>query len=289
MAPILLDKRDLLKLGIVSVLTIVLAFAAGFKFGQRQAVFSQATPGIEHAALGPVQASPASKASNLRQYNDAISASSSGSEPAVATASDTGSKTKDALPTEKSHVAKVADKRLVGQQHSSQQEIGQPQPSKQQPSKQQPSKQQVQLHQVESTNKTRSASDSLRTGEVAVQANATALEKDSGSSTDVAKYSIQVAVYARLINAKSMMESLQEKNLDAYITDYINKKNRTRFTVRFGYFKDKDSARQALKSYIRKHDGDGYLVNFSSDDIVDVPQAKVIQQAPQDNLKGGAQ
>jgi len=80
-----------------------------------------------------------------------------------------------------------------------------------------------------------------------------------------AKYSIQVGMYGRLINAEIMAEKLRIQDLHAYVTDYINKKNEVRFNVKFGYFPNKKIANAALKDYINVQSGDGYLVNFTVD------------------------
>ncbi len=84
------------------------------------------------------------------------------------------------------------------------------------------------------------------------------------------KYSIQVGVYGRLINAENMMRLLQAQKYDAYVTDYTNKKNEIRYNVRFGYFSDKKSALETLAEFKTSQQGDGYLVKFSSDNIVKV-------------------
>ncbi len=82
------------------------------------------------------------------------------------------------------------------------------------------------------------------------------------------KFTIQIAVYDSLKNAESMMLSLQKKNLDAYVSGYTSKSGKRQFNVRFGYFQEKKMALSALKNYINEHQGDGYLVNFSSENIV---------------------
>lgn len=87
------------------------------------------------------------------------------------------------------------------------------------------------------------------------------------------KYSIQVGMYGRFINADNMMKLLQAKNYQAYITDYTNQKNETRYNVRFGYFSDKGSAVSSLEGFKSDQNGDGYLVRFSADNIVNIARA----------------
>ena len=87
-------------------------------------------------------------------------------------------------------------------------------------------------------------------------------------------YSIQMGAYERLINAENMMAVLHAKKLDAYVTDYINKKGETRYNVRMGYFADKKTAVSALKRYRNTEKGDGYLVKFTAESMVNVADVK---------------
>ena len=87
------------------------------------------------------------------------------------------------------------------------------------------------------------------------------------------KYSIQAGVYGRLVNAENMKKMLQMQRYEAYITDYTNEKNETRYNVRFGYFSDKRSALASLGKFKSDKNGDGYLVKFSADNIVNLADA----------------
>ncbi|RLA59497.1 MAG: hypothetical protein DRQ89_14005 [Epsilonproteobacteria bacterium] len=82
-----------------------------------------------------------------------------------------------------------------------------------------------------------------------------------------AKYSIQVGFYGRLDNAEKKVNKLQQEKLNAYVSDYVNKNNKIRFNVRFGYFVDKSSANKALKAFNKNHKSDGYLVNYAGDKL----------------------
>lgn len=93
------------------------------------------------------------------------------------------------------------------------------------------------------------------------------------------KYSVQVGMYGRLLNAENMMKMLQAQQYDAYVSDYTNKKNETRYNVRFGYFVDKKSAIAKLKEFKAAQKGDGYLVKFSAGNIVNVAGASHLEQA----------
>jgi cell division septation protein DedD len=90
---------------------------------------------------------------------------------------------------------------------------------------------------------------------------------------DEIKYSIQVGMFGRLINAENMMKMLQVEQYEAYITDYTNKKNETRYNVRFGYFPDRKTALASLEKFKDDNNGDGYLVRFSAGNIVNLADA----------------
>jgi len=84
---------------------------------------------------------------------------------------------------------------------------------------------------------------------------------------DIANYTIQVGMYVRLDNAEAVVKKLQLNNLNAYVSDYVNKKSEMRYNARFGYFVDKKSASSALKSFRKNQNGDGYLVNYTVDSL----------------------
>ena len=96
----------------------------------------------------------------------------------------------------------------------------------------------------------------------------------SAEDLNAIKYTIQVGMYGRLVNAENMMQMLLAQQFDAYITDYTNKKSEVRYNVRFGYFSDKRSAINDLKKFKSKQKGDGYLVKFTAENIVDLADAK---------------
>jgi len=110
------------------------------------------------------------------------------------------------------------------------------------------------------------------------------------------KYSVQVGMYGRLVNAENMVKMLQAQQFDAYITDYKNKKNEVRYNVRFGYFADKKAAIKRLKKFKDDRVGDGYLVKFSADNIVNLADTTAItgpttlpttKESANDNTKSG--
>ena len=94
----------------------------------------------------------------------------------------------------------------------------------------------------------------------------------SGKANENIKYSIQVGVFGNIFNAQTMQKDLQQ--LDAYITEDFYKNNKVRYNVRLGYFMDKKSAIAALHDYRNNQNGDGYLVTFSSRNILNSTSSK---------------
>jgi len=247
MAPILIDNRDLLKLGFVSVLTIVLAFAGGVMFG-----YQQATMGYDHEINSMAESSslPEQKAISdidIKQAPDIVNTAEKTDIDQIEPAK----KSTDA----KKSVAVISIK------------------TEEKPNtvvKVNAVKEKAEKEKASAVNVTKDKKTATLPATSAV-----------ASDNNKIKYSIQVAVYGRLNNAENMMKKLQAQNLDAYVSDYLNKKNKLRFNVRFGYFKDKKTALKALSDYINIQKGDGYLVNYSADNIVDIAQQTSVDEEPE--------
>ena len=247
MAPILIDNRDLLKLGFVSVLTIVLAFAGGVMFG-----YQQATMGYDHEINSMAESSslPEQKAISdidIKQAPDIVNTVKKTDIDQIEPAK----KSTDA----KKSVAVISIK------------------TEEKPNtvvKVNAVKEKAEKEKASAVNVTKDKKTATLPATSAV-----------ASDNNKIKYSIQVAVYGRLNNAENMMKKLQAQNLDAYVSDYLNKKNKLRFNVRFGYFKDKKTALKALSDYIDIQKGDGYLVNYSADNIVDIAQQTSVDEEPE--------
>ena len=82
------------------------------------------------------------------------------------------------------------------------------------------------------------------------------------ASADDARYTIQVGVFADSENAQRRKSALEAQQLSAYVQEYMNKRNETRFNVRFGYFTNKSSALSALNSFEQTMSGSGYVTRI---------------------------
>jgi len=291
MAPILIDTRDLIKLGIISVLTMVIVFAAGFFGGYQQATGFYAADSVVETLILPVQTVfPESDVDP--QLPDVIVAGAEidVDQPQVeSTASTKNSaveaKTSTSSNKEKANKAnqtaasnKQASKKAVPLEAVSIKPVGKP-------------TNKLSSDNKNSTNKNNQSSikEKLAAKSFQNEAAKSAATKQpdlivvaslSSAELNRIKYSIQVGMYKRLINAENMMRMLQAQHLNAYVSDYISKKNENRYNVRFGYFVDKKSAITALKNYRNTQKGDGYLVNFSVENITKLADAMDLKQSP---------
>lgn len=262
MAPILIDSRDLLKIGFISALTAMAVFSVGFLSGHQQAAsfylsgsvqeplslpekiatiesdLEQKIPAIIDAGEEIDVDQPQSKASENINNTDAID-----SAPAVDIEFDGEiSSTDKRIQVEVANIKNASDEAgivVISQERISESTAG---------------------------------NDSIN---AVVDANYQAVVMDSFSADELSKikYSIQVGMYGRLLNAENMMELLQAKQLNAYVSDYTNNQNQVRYNVRFGYFVDKKAALSALQEYKRSQNGDGYLVKFSVENIINLARA----------------
>ncbi len=90
-------------------------------------------------------------------------------------------------------------------------------------------------------------------------------ESWQSENTATVKFSIQAGLYGSLSNAEKAAMQLQAENYDAYVSEYVNKKNQVRYNVRIGYFVDKQSALPTLYAIRKKKKSDAYLVQFSAE------------------------
>ncbi len=286
MAPILIDNRGLIKLGLISALSAVIVFAAGFFSGYQQAITFYATGSeIETLAL-PVQA-VLLEGDVEPQLPDTIVAGADidVDQPQV----ESEANTKNSVVESKT--ATSSNKEKVNKTKTSETPVSTKLVSLEQASK--PN------NKVSSDDKNIASKNNQFSIKEAVTSNS--FQNESGKSVaakepdlivvasltpaelNSIKYSIQVGIYGRLINAENMVKMLQAQHLDAYVSDYTNKKNENRYNVRFGYFVDKKSALSALKKYKNKQKGDGYLVNFSVENITKLADAMDLKQSTTTN------
>ena len=263
MAPILIDNRGLIKLGLISVLTTVIVFAAGFLSGYQQATTFFATGSeVEILAL-PVPA-VLLETDVEPQLPDTIAAGADidVDQPQVESKDKTKNSAAESMVFTSSNKEKV-NKTIAAPTSNKPASLGHA------------SIKEAIKETVTSNSFQNESGESAATKEpdFIVVASLTSAELNN------IKYSIQVGTYGRLVNAENMMRMLREQHIDAYVSDYTSKKNEIRYNVRFGYFVEKKSAKIALKNYINKQKGDGYLVNFSFENITKLADAVELKQS----------
>ena len=258
MAPILIDNRGLIKLGLISVITTVIVFAAGFLSGYQQATtFYAAGNEVEILAL-PVPADLLE--TDLEpQLPDTILAGADidVDQPHV----ESKANTKNSALESKVFTSSNNEKENI---------------TKQAPTSNKTASIEESIKETVTSNSFQNESGksiSTQEPDFIVVASLTSAELNN------IKYSIQVGTYGRLLNAENMMRVLREQHIDAYVSDYTNSKNEIRYNVRFGYFVEKKSAKIALKNYINNQKGDGYLVNFSFENITKLADAVDLKQS----------
>jgi len=262
MAPILIDNRGLIKLGLISLLTVLVVFRVGYFSGyQKASVFYTTTSEIENLELPE------------RNFVDANNIDPHSPETVIAgeeidvdqpvmidvvEAQNQSNKNNFALIVS-AESSKAPAKKLVAINPSPKISI-------------------VDVQQTPS--KSNKSPDSSRVDNSNDAKNVDVSRLTNDELNEI-KYSVQVGVYGNLINAENMMKILQTRQFDAYVGDYKNKKNEIRYNVRFGYFTNKQSAIKGLNRYKQVEKSDGYLVNFSIENIVNLADKNTIN----DNVK----
>ncbi len=256
MAPILIDNRGLIKLGLISLLTVLAVFSAGYFSGyQKASVFYTATSEIENLVLPELNlvdiSSTDSHSPEVILAGEEIDVDQPVVTPVLDVQNQNNKKDVAVINTANSLI--MSPKKSV--EINSSFEV---------------------VPQV--------STESIQTSSADDKAN-DIKKVDVSSLTDdeinKIKYSVQVGMYGNLINAENMVKILQAQQFDAYVVDYKNKKNEVRYNVRFGYFADKQAAITGLKRYKDVEKSDGYLVNFSIDNIVNLAGKNTIK----DNIK----
>ncbi|VAW52193.1 hypothetical protein MNBD_GAMMA06-1322 [hydrothermal vent metagenome] len=257
MAPILINSRDLLKIGIISTLLITFIFGGGFFMG-----YQQATTGSQ--VDNAIQSLP------LPEESDALGSDilENAVESQVLSAGGTGGKMGVDQPEV---LSKAVPSQIATQVNSnSKKKIVDPvKVSVFTPVLKKLPKKNEAAEKIENNPRrvTKVKTSQIVTDQVV--ADQAAIDQAATDQLKKIKYSIQVGVYVGLVNAKNMMKMLKVQQYDAYVSDFINKNNQTRYNVRVGYFANKKSALETLDKFKAEQKSDGYLVNFSAKSIVD--------------------
>lgn len=282
MAPILIDGRDLLKLGFISALTAFFIFSAGFLFGHQKAASfyiaeSQPEPLFLPEKVASVENDIAPQVPEIIDAGEEIDVDQPALESKTMTHMISAIEPRSEIRNMSFHDSALAvdnesaDTSLVVNQNLNTEgariqfaSIG------------------AIVSEVSESNISKNAGNevSAYAGTDEVQEHQAILVSSfTPDELNKIKYSIQVGMYGRLINAENMMEVLQAKQLNAYVSDYTNKNDEVRYNVRFGYFADKKAALTALKAYKSNQNGDGYLVKFSVENIINIARATNREQS----------
>lgn len=263
MAPILIDKRDLLKLGFLSILVAATLFSGGVLFGYEKATtIHQAGSEVKILTL-PGKLVEASELEPQPPEVMAAGESIDVDYPGLAAGT---TNEKRPLPTDQNFAEPADNAANVSVTRATVSRVTKKSGALA------PSSLKL-LATAEKNNliTPKPVADVVTTAQKIQPVLFSSLTSDQINNIN---YSIQLGAYGRLINAEKMMAILHAKNLDAYVTDYINKKGETRYNVRMGYFTDKKTAISALKRYRSTEKGDGYLVKFSAESMVNVADVK---------------
>ena len=88
--------------------------------------------------------------------------------------------------------------------------------------------------------------------------------KTSDATTDQTSdrryYSVQAGMFASKMNAGSFIEKLEEKNFDAYMSDFISTSGAIKYNVRVGRFEQRDQARALLREFQKSFSSPAYVV-----------------------------
>jgi len=269
MAPILIDNRDLLKLGFIAVLGTVIVFATGFFMGhQRAAAFYLAGSDIQPLSL-PEQVAVTENIADS-QLPSIIEAGEDMDVDQPESMRDTTGMAKASMhdSIESSEAARAKSYAMVRAAVLQKTDDDEAKSA---------GEKQVSVSTAEKIVTDKKDNGGMVKKRLESKDASIATTFTSDDLTKI-KYSVQVGMYGRLVNAENMVSMLKSQHYDAYVSDYTNKNNKTRYNVRFGYFTDKKSAIAMLKKFKADQSGDGYLVKFSADNIVNIAGAAEIKQ-----------
>ena len=271
MAPILIDSRDLMKLGFVSALTIFFVFAAGFFSGHQRAesfylAGSEPEPLSLPEKIASIESNITSQIPEIMDAGEEIDVDQpepKSNEIAVNKGNTKISNTEDDdSPLQADNQfddAPILVKPRINIESENVNVVDV----------------KTSLNIINEVDSSKSFKNKVsdNNADVVEEYQAVVVSELTPDELDKIKYSIQVGMYGSLINAENMMGILQEQQFNAYVSDYTNKKNEVRYNVRFGYYTDKKAALSALGKYKKNQNGDGYLVKFSLEEIINLATA----------------
>ncbi len=267
MAPILIDSRELLKLGFISVLVTFMVFAIGFFCGYQQAA-TYLTAGSKTESLLLPEKVAAIESQIEAQVPEIIEAGETVDVDQPRTLPETVAAIEveviEPVTMIKASLEESGNKEIIG--HSK---------TKQSIDDDVPVKNSV----LAETTATVIKKDTQKQHRLVAAAVQQVKAEKTAAELEKIKYSVQVGVYGRLINAENMMRMLQAQQWDAYVSDYTNKKEEVRYNVRIGYYTDKKTAMAALTEYKKIQKGEAYLVRLSVENMADLANAKNIEKA----------
>jgi cell division septation protein DedD len=261
MTPLLIDNRSILKLASIFVFISIIVFAGGFFTGFQRATTMQQTASVTQSLSLPVQ-SPVMQ-SNIDAHPPEVLAAGEDidvDQPEIK------------LPDSKNNI------------HITPVHMDKNEPSESTDAARNSTDRIEQISSVKVDELTVSGlpvtvPDVIHSDSASPELADTAIALASNELSKI-KYSIQVGTFGRLNNAENMMRMLRAKQYAAYITDNTTRNGSVRYNVRYGYFTDKKSATHDLRKF--KSDqgegGDGYLVKFSADSIVNVAGSNTINE-----------
>lgn len=272
MAPLLIDGRDLIKYGIITVLTTVFIFAGGVFYGFKSASSFYLAGSDSEPLLLPLKAAIADEVREPKVPETIVAGAEmdvdqpdpSSAKDGVVSNSPVTAQLEVTTPVLTKQPASKAGQDIVAVVVDTKADETADRITE--TKKLEVSPGQIKTEQLQAKN---SQSDKSIDQRENLKSNVTSIDISTLTSDELdnIKYSVQVGMYGRLANAENMVKQLQENDFDAYVSGFTNKKNETRYNVRFGYFLNKQTANSALKQYRLSQKADGYLVKFNVDSM----------------------
>jgi len=272
MAPLLIDGRDFIKYGIITVLTTAFIFAGGVFYGYKSAFSFYLAGSDSEPLLLPVKTAAAGKVREPKVPETIVAgADIDVDQPDPVSAKDAVAGNNSATAQSEITTPVIIKQSSINEESDIVAAVVD-------------TKADEAANRITETKKVEVSPGRIKPQQL--QANNSQLDKSSGQRKDLKanvksmdistltadeldkiKYSVQVGMYGRLANAENMVKQLQANDFDAYVSGFTNKKNETRYNVRFGYFPNKQTARSALKQYRQSRKADGYPVKFTADSV----------------------